>query len=807
MVGAWDDRGVATRRAAIVPLVFALLLAGGYGVRADEPPKPVKPPLPLLLNADAEGHDEALAAWKALAAAERVAEVRAGLRSSDPAIAFAAAVLADPLMLDLDEIHLQWKAFAARDPLALHMPESTWKEAQVEDGAGRLSFGSPDLPSIWRAIAEREPPAQGFYWSGLHRALLTSQVDGLLPLLETAKPTAFRGLLADIVNQAEGDADDEHHAVYVEAFRYGLARLRAEAAKKAIPKRAAIPPPPRKEGLPAEFVELAEASWGEAGRGFDLGGWPDDPTKKEPRDEKAPPPPPRAAGPARWLARWARRLTPVEDDLEFLSDTVRSPRAPWQAQVWAARRIAAMDGRAAGKAYRDVTSMETEPALYAAAEAASRGRRDEWERLSKSGRIQNDNEKARAPWLVDSRAARAATWEKMLAGKRPMELEESERWFGEYDVAVAVPADALAWLADRLREGKASPAVEAWFFSRVLPGAMTKEDALRIAKRFEEDGKPTDEFDREVTDGFVAIETRAPEAVVSMLRAFASSVSDPKVRRSVLVTLARLGDAALADDMIADWPQWGGNRPLLGRVRDPKVEAFLCERAASSVFETESDAVEAMAIQYGCPDPLAEYLGGASRSEEAPSANHWAEAKALLLGAKDAIGAVLARIADGPFLGGLGLDSFSALGLVRDARVVERMKAWRDDPAAGVRWPATGVLAMLGDDAASAEWWRFLSEARTFLLDDLQDGRLFTRNADSAWVADWVGRLDENCCYAWHADEILSATFPTLPYRHNAGDAGRSRAGAERWFAAHRGTFVWSRLLDGWVPGAKGAGK
>jgi hypothetical protein len=63
-----------------------------------------------------------------------------------------------------------------------------------------------------------------------------------------------------------------------------------------------------------------------------------------------------------------------------------------------------------------------------------------------------------------------------------------------------------------------------------------------------------------------------------------------------------------------------------------------------------------------------------------------------------------------------------------------------------------------------------------------------------------VTRLDANCCHAWHAHTVLSATYPTMPVTAVAGDVGRGRLGAARWFATHRGTFVRSRILDGWVP-------
>jgi hypothetical protein len=47
------------------------------------------------------------------------------------------------------------------------------------------------------------------------------------------------------------------------------------------------------------------------------------------------------------------------------------------------------------------------------------------------------------------------------------------------------------------------------------------------------------------------------------------------------------------------------------------------------------------------------------------------------------------------------------------------------------------------------------------------------------------------------------AAYPTLPFEHVPLAAGHTRRGAEAWFARHKGTFVWSPILDGWIPGPR----
>jgi hypothetical protein len=143
------------------------------------------------------------------------------------------------------------------------------------------------------------------------------------------------------------------------------------------------------------------------------------------------------------------------------------------------------------------------------------------------------------------------------------------------------------------------------------------------------------------------------------------------------------------------------------------------------------------------------------------------------------------------------------LGLAKDPRVVERLEIWRDRREFQLYWVATACLAMQGLEPARSEWRGFLGEARTFLLDDLTYWRLFTLDGDPEWTADWVTRLDANCCYCRHAQECVKASFPTFPFPHYVGGSGRTRRGAEAWFARHKGSFVWSPILDGWIPGPR----
>lgn len=815
-------------------IVVAALLgcAGGRSVRADDPPSmpppaptapgapsvPVPPPppdpalgFPILLRIADEKDDpargEAVAAWKVSPAADQVATIRAALRSDDRNLAFAAAAIASPWTLDLEELHLVGRA------LALHPLARWWgaKTPLTDIGEGSLLLGSADLPALWRAIADADPKGGEFGYQAPHRMLLPADAPGLVPLLETAKPTAFRGLLWDLSNEAENEAGDERLADYVRAFRYGLARLRAEAKKKPIPKFADVKPPAKKPGLPADFVELLRATCGPLGQGFDLGKLPEAPPKA---GEKSIPSPPAAEGPARWLHRWALKLIPAAEDADFLRELVEIPRVLPQTRWWAARKVAQLSGqpglaaRAAGHALHQVLFQRDDAALFAAAELASRGEREEWDRLATPDSTPAGTKRAgvlsTARWLADPAGAREAVWKTLAEGDLPDDFDEDGRWFMVYDVGIEVKAEDLAWIRGRIRSKGAPVRAEAWFVVHVDADVLDAKEAERLLARWSARLAEVDAFEDVLREALARLEPFAHDGVVAFTRRLATESKDDGVRTAALEILARLGDPALAEAMLAgDQVLKGVDGRYLGRVRDPAVDAYLRERAGSPDFGLETAAVEALAIAYGAPEPLASYLGPSSRGQD-PKADAWDAAKALVL-AKDPIGAVLARTATGPTMStGLGALAYTGgFGLTQDVRVVERLKAWRDERASGLYWVSTACLALGGDEAARAEWRAFLGEARTYLLDDVQDGLLFTMNGDPASVADWVSRLDANCCYSWHAHSVLKAMFPTLPFEHVPGDAGRARRAEERWFAAHGGTFVRSPVLDGWVPGPR----
>jgi len=765
------------RRRSLLRLAAVTVLACGSVVGAEDESSPLEG----LVSPETEIREAAQVAWKNAGEEAKATAVRAGLRSERADIALAAAVVAVPSWLDGEDLALASKALL-RDPLARFMPPEALRG--VADDS--YLFGTGDMPGIWRAIGEREPTDEEIGFSRLHRSLRHAEVAALVPLLATAKPGAFRALLWDLMNQAQGEADDERHDLYVRAFRYALMRLAAEAQEKPLPAFDALPALAPRAGLPAEFLELARATWGPLGQGLD-------------------------GGPTFWMARWARRLVPVEDDVEQLLELTQLPHAHDTVRLWAARRAARFAGRAAGRVYAQIVggagAAGDVAALGAAAEAAARGRPEDWNELSgavkgKAFEEQQGNV-GLLRWIAEPEQALAAAWLELVKGDLPGELEPWERGYNAYDLGIELPRAALETLATRLRKGGAPPATELAFFARVMPEAMTGGDAERIVERWQAAPPPPNVSDEKLVGDLAALEVRSPESLRALLRRWASEHPDPEMREAALGFLARLGDAALIEPMLAAWPTWPNETmAALGRVADARVEAFLRQRAAEADPEVESSALEALAVRHGCPEPLARFLGPYSRADDDAQGHHWAEAKALVL-AGDPIGAVLARTVAGPEVGAGALEWTAGFALTQDPRVAERMRAWRGARGSGLYWPATAVLAVQGDPAARDEWGAFLRSARTFMLDDLQDSVLFTLNGDPAWVREWIDMLAENCCLSWHAGEVLEPLFPTAPWQQAAGDGGRACTMARAWLALHGQHLVKSRLLDGWVPGPR----
>src|SRR5439155_1037673 len=200
---------------------------------------------------------------------------------------------------------------------------------------------------------------------------------------------------------------------FVRAFRYGLARLRAQAANERPPKLASLPSlPAKREGLPAEFVELANGTWGDLKPGFAAAGSPPQETL--------------GGGPARWLHHWALELTPSDDDVPLLVAAIEGKNTLETTRRWAARKLATMKGLAAGHAYRATLELEDGASLYAAAEKAAHGEPEDWRKLSSPDGDHWDRRRDlvdAARWIADPAGAEKGAIEALPKGDPPDELD------------------------------------------------------------------------------------------------------------------------------------------------------------------------------------------------------------------------------------------------------------------------------------------------------------------------------------------------------------------------------------------------
>jgi hypothetical protein len=159
-----------------------------------------------LLRRLAGGADEdAVEAWEALAPAERVSRLRAGLRSRDPEVAYVAARAASASCLSLDEVRLQ-ASILARRPEWVRNPDAArpaWADL------GPLPVGTDDLPAIWKAARALDEWPAASPVTEFHRALTADLIPALVAELPHAGPAARAALVADLASVAS--LSDAHH--------------------------------------------------------------------------------------------------------------------------------------------------------------------------------------------------------------------------------------------------------------------------------------------------------------------------------------------------------------------------------------------------------------------------------------------------------------------------------------------------------------------------------------------------------------------------------------------------------------------
>jgi hypothetical protein len=716
-------------------------------------------PLPRRL---ADGDPKAEEEWEGLTPERQLEVMREGLRGGDPEARRVAAAALDPMCLTLEEIRLQMAVLAAR-PLEIEESPYDWTSSHP------LPVGSPDLPAIWKASTKAEcSDALVRTLVELHRASLPSHIPALVALLPDANSDLLPVFLWQLALLA--DETDEYRGDVARGLIYVLGRIRSERPGG---------PPPRPLPIHIDereaFLTLAEATWGLAPDGG-FGKAYLEPAKVW------------AMAPSLWLHRWAKDVRLVAADRPFLARVVREAE-PRQARVWAARRLGQLGDDAT---LRKIAAGDEDVALVAAAELAKRGDRTRLEEL-----LQEEPsltllwfaapEQAREAWtrqcrelVKDAKDAieRGEAWSPWLLIEKPDETE------AEWGIRIA-PED-LSWIGEQLVALDAPPETLALHYLDRNPDALTAEAARGVLARL----SPMDPYSLEDFLGLCEVRDRA--AVVETLDRWAGT---EEAKTEALLFLARLGETARAEEMIAardDDPEWWA----IGRVRDPRVAAFLEEKAKGDDPPT---ALDGLATFHGLEQP-----GFAQRSEFIDA--DWAEepfagARRLIVEGKP-VEAVI-RLAERDDLAEWAA---AALAGSRDPAAIAFLRRMREERWRGVYWVATAALATSGDADAMAEWRAFLAEDRTWMIDSLQGWNtrrwsILTAGGDEALVRHWVSRINTNCCQKFYAYCALFGLYPTIALENEGpGDWGQKGKAIAAWLDGH--TFRKSEILGGFVPGA-----
>ncbi len=689
--------------------------------------------------------------WSKLPHARQVELLLRGLRCDDADIAYLAARALDAGCLSLDEVRLQARILVSRPEWIRDRDAARPPWARP----GRLPLGAEDLAGLWKAACSVEdlPGAQEqlLYY---HRAALPEHIPMLVEHLDRAGPEVFHALVGTL--QLVAGYTDEHRAVAARGFLYALERVRRERAGRPAPRMGQIEDDPTSK---AAFLKLARARW-LGPDGFAVEGAPS------------------LGAPHGWILRWAREVPLSKADIPFLTDIVSRaeesedpedmPEAPW-----AIRCLGELGAR---EQLADLADGDGAVAVWASAELARRGAPARFHEML--GESDDWSLPRTMAWHADPVEARRRRLAQILLDPGLGDIEPLARYDAEAEYGLRIREEDLAWIGANLVAIDAQPERVAAYFAQVYPDGMTAEVAADVGRRLRDSPADPDGL-----AGMLArIEVVDRDALVRLLDHWGA-----RGRREALHALARLGEARHVPAMLASWADgdFEAEEWVLGRVRSPEVE----ERLRAGAESGDASAVKALAILYGLPEPLREFL-------EDPS-----EAQRALVLERDPVGAVLHALRED--LSEVYPSWIARTGLARDGRVVALLREIRGKRHLGLYWAATAGLALGGDEEARRELGAVMREARTWLLDDILDGEVLTMGGQKEWVDLWVSRVNTNCCLSYDAISILTEVFPTIPLVHDRIlDFGRKDRFARAWIDRHG--FARSRLLDGLLPVAKG---
>jgi len=678
----------------------------------------------------------------------------ADLRSGDERLSLRAAERLNSHQLTSDELRIQ-AARLARNP-------RSWAEQALD-----RPLGTADLPVLWRALT-RSRVTVADAGGNTHWSLIPAHLPVLVSLLPEASREWFDEFTG-LILWGSRDTDRFRDDVALGCV-YALARIEAERTGEPIPGWSVVDTKHPGDGLPEAFVTLARNR-------VEMKG--DTPRERGDRSAFVPSLP--------WLRRWAREVTPAKKDLPFLLEIARRATDD-RDRAWAIRALGRRDDPSVTRILEAHAGKGGAPAAFAAAELARDGRPERLLGLLRT-RAEDDVVEMLAFEVLPALARRR--WRERIAA--PADRDVWGRFFLDpgaessterlADWGVRFRSEDRCALAAALPVDRLSLELLAWFLTEVSASPLNGPARAKILTRLRA-WEYTDDS-RVEPDGIVSllarIEVRAPEELRSLLHHWVEH-REGELRETALGTLEALGDTRFSTAIIDNWPgvHWIGAERL-GRVKDPRVEAFLRKTVLEEDPDRRGAAMGALAVFYGLPERAAD----AFSADVAESV--FARARKKLLD-RDPVAAALLLAGDEPL---------TELGATGDPRAVAHLRTHRSDRTH--RWEAIAGLVLAGDEDAVLEIEGLIRDGRIWIYYPIQDGRVLSINRSPGWIEDWIDRCDATCCIGFSALETLGELFPTLGvYELDHRPEHRQRIAA--WWRRNRNHLAYSRILDGWVP-------
>jgi hypothetical protein len=417
-------------RRRVLPLVILLALSAPATAQDDAAL------LRALASEEAEGYEDALAAWEALEPARQIALLRHALHGEDDGLAMIAARALGPEHLSWSEIRRQM-ALLVRDPARL----LTYRRPEWAPGDW-FGLGGPELVGLFqRAVDDPDFVCDPDAWQHVHRVASPAHVPALVPLLDRARGGIYDEIVGLLGLLASYDGGDRQRALLTRAFLHAVARGQAEAENTRSSKLADVEVALESAdgGLPASFVTLVEA---------------------------------QGVASIHWLRRWAGELQPGPRDVPLLMRLVHGEDV--YLPFWALRHLARI-GTPEARAFLDeVVEGGRGTGVLAAAALHEAGDSRHWRAL------QADEGKRgaalRVAWCVDPNWALEA-W---LAEPSDV-LEPSSRYALSRYEGIDVRRADLHWLAEYMQRAKVSVLERARFFTQIDSWRLTVDLAEQMA--------------------------------------------------------------------------------------------------------------------------------------------------------------------------------------------------------------------------------------------------------------------------------------------------------------------------------------